>query len=195
MNHSYPPSMSKTCGPVARMASFAVLSMFGLTSLPTRAEPGNVQSLCGADEETVFACRMQTNKKIVSLCATQASTGARRFYYAYGRPSSVELRYPSGEPRSNAFSRTHLGFMGNTGGYAYGFKNGAYKYILYSVSGARGYEESGLIVQRDGNIRALQDMHCQQSSVVETESDLTLKATYQWSHDPDIESTGLPSLR
>ncbi|MBO9648879.1 MAG: hypothetical protein J7605_10230 [Variovorax sp.] len=148
-------------------------------------------SLCGVNEETVFACTLERNKKIVSLCATPASN----FYYAYGRPASIELRYPSRDIQEIAFTRTHLSFAGNTGGYAYAFRNGTYKYILYSISGERNYERSGLIVQRDGSARALQDMHCQASTVVETENDLTLKATYQWSRDSEIESTGLPSLR
>lgn len=178
-----------------RLASIAFLSTIGFTSLPVHADAARTRSLCGADEETVFACKMQSSKKLVSLCATPASTDARRFYYAFGRPSSIELRYPSGEARSDAFSRTHLSFAGNTGGYAYAFKNGVYKYILYSISGERGEERSGLIVQRNGSSRAMQDMRCQASTVVQTENDLTLNTTYQWSHDPDIESVGLPSLR
>lgn len=164
------------------------------TDLP-RSEPTNLQSLCSANEETVFACTIEGSKKIVSLCATPASAEVRRFYYAFGRDSSIELRYPSSEPRSDAFSRTHLAFAGSTGGYAYAFKNGAYKYILYSISGKHGYEQSGLIVQRDGSIRAVRDMHCQASSVAETEDDALLKTTYQWSRDSDIESRGLPSVR
>jgi len=138
---------------------------------------------------------VQGSNKIVSLCATPSSTDVRRFYYAYGRPSSIELRYPSGEFPVDAFSRTHLGFAGNTGGYAYAFKNGGYKYILYSIAGARAYERSGLIVQRDGSARALRDMSCQASTVVETVNDLTRKITREWSHDAEIESAGLPSIR
>src|SRR5579859_3281981 len=94
-------------------------------------------TMCAKADAVVFSCPLSRGKKIVSMCAAGDIAGGHgRFYYAYGQPGSPELSYPADRQQADgAFARTHLGFAGNTGGYAYTFVNNGYKYVVYSISG------------------------------------------------------------
>ncbi|MDM0090473.1 MULTISPECIES: hypothetical protein [unclassified Variovorax] len=175
-------------------SSLLVLTLVGVCAHVSAQEPAPV-SLCAANEEPIFSCTLQgPSRKVVSLCASTPSSpqGKRRFHYLYGRPSKIELRYPSNDDGDEAFTFTHLHFSGATAGYAYAFTNMGFKYIMYWISGT-GFERSGLLVQREGQLRADRDMHCKPSAPTATKSHELWDATSKWKVDPDIDAHNLPS--
>ena len=151
--------------------------------------------MCAKNESILFSCPLGNGKKVVSLCAaSQSSQGQAAFYYAYGRPSSPELTYPpKGGEVAGTFAQTHLVYGGATGGTAYSFVNGSYKYIVYSISGT-GLDDGGVLVQRLGQTNAVRDMKCQRGKIIESDDDKITKATGQWKSDSDLETHGLPSV-
>ena len=182
-----------------RIASFLAGTALGLVCLHAFAQNARTQtqvpSLCAANEEPVFSCTLQgSSRKMVSLCASPASTqGERRFRYLYGRPSRIELTYPASGNSHEAFTFTRLSYAGGTFGYAHSLSNEGYKYILYSIEGAN--NRSGLLVQREGQLRAVREMACQPSTLVETKDTELVRITSEWKVDADIEAHGLPSTR
>lgn len=154
-------------------------------------------SMCGAGDKVVFSCPLANSTKIASLCATQSQAGAEpTFYYAFGRTGAAELRFPAaGRADNAAFSRTHLGFAGNTGGYAYSFANAGYKYIVYSISGTGALREGGVIVQPSTSTKPATRLTCHSAAITETSDDALIDATLRLKQDPRIESSGLPATR
>ena len=186
-----------------RIASLRSTVAFGLVCLHafTQEAHGHTQtqapSLCAANEEPVFSCTLQgTGRKMVALCASPASAqGKRHFHYLYGKPSKIELRFPaiSISNGKEAFTFTRLRYAGATGGYAHTFINEGYKYILYSIEGT-GFEESGLMVQRQGALRTASEMHCRSSTLIKLKNnDLWNETVSKWNVDADIDAHGLPS--
>jgi hypothetical protein len=153
------------------------------------------ESMCAKNESIVFSCPLGNGKKIVSLCAaSNTNQGQAPFYYAYGHLPSPELVYPpKGGEITGTFTKTHLIYGGATGGTAYSFVNGGYKYIVYSISGT-GLEEGGMLLQRIGQTDAAQDIKCQRGKITESDDDKIIKAAQQWKSDPDLETHGLPSV-
>lgn len=152
-------------------------------------------SMCSKSEAVVFSCPLGKGKKVVSLCAARLpNQGGTPYYYAYGRPSSPELLYPpKGQVSTGAFAQAHLVYGGASGGTAYSFVNGGYKYIVYSISGT-GFDDGGVLVQRLGQTDAARDMKCQRGKITESNDDKIINATQQWKHDTDLETHGLPSV-
>lgn len=168
---------------------------FALCAFSALAQTNQAHGLCAANEEVVFSCALQGSTKTVSLCAsTDAEQKKARFQYLFGRPAKIELKVTPEDSSNGDFSRTHLRFAGNTGGYAYSFMNGGYKYILYSISGSNGLNRQGLAVQRIGKMRAESDRSCKQQSVIEKKSDAVWHSMSEWPVDPDIDAHGLPSM-
>lgn len=154
-------------------------------------------SACDAGDEVVFSCPLAAGSKIASMCASKSAAGVEPgFYYAFGRPGAPELRFPaSGHADNAAFSRTHLGFAGNTGGYAYSFANAGYQYIVYSVSGAKSSRDGGVIVQPLAGAKAATRLRCRASAIVETSDDALIDATLRLKKDPKIQASGLPDAK
>jgi hypothetical protein len=179
-----------------RIHSLVVATVLGLVCFHASAQKvrPQAQGLCASNEEPVFSCKLQGNSpKTVSLCASPISSqGERSFRYRYGRPSKIELEYPAAGNGGDAFSRTLLHFAGSTGGYAFSFSNEGYKYILYRIAGT-GFERSGLLVQRDGQIRADRDMHCKPSASMATKNHHLWESTSKWKVDADLDAHNLPS--
>jgi len=150
------------------------------------------QSMCAARESVLFSCETEAGKR-ASLCVSRDAGVDRGYvYYAYGSPGKLELVFPAGERPPVDFRRTHLAFAGSTGGYAYSFENDDYRYIVYSISGAEGLEDQGILVtHRDPRI-SISTLSCRKGSVVEDEDDALLDITLAWPDDPDLEQHGLP---
>src|SRR6185312_9490409 len=151
-------------------------------------------SLCSAGDKVVFSCSMAKRTRIASMCAADPASGSEpQFYYAFGRPGAVELRFPPVATTDNAaFTRTHLGFAGNTGGYAYAFTHDGYKYIVYSVSGSGAIREGGVIVQPLAGTGAVKKLACRSSAITETADDALIDATLRLKKDSDLQAHGLP---
>jgi len=152
-------------------------------------------SICASDEVVLFSCKIEGSEKVASLCASKDVSDERgHLYYAYGTSQGKEMVFPEGDqPPAKLFKRTQLGFSGNTGGYAYSFEVGSYKYIIYSASGANGFEDQGIMVTRDNAHKPEVSMSCEQDSVVEDEDEKVLDMVLGWDHDAVIESRGLPT--
>ena len=163
----------------------------------TTAQGSTPASVCSAGDEVVFSCPLATGSKIASICASKSATGSEPgFYYAFGRSGTPELRFPaSGHTDNAAFSRTHLGFAGNTGGYAYSFSNSGYKYIVYSVSGAESSRDGGVIVQPLTGTKPATKLSCRTTAMTETSDDSLIDATLRLKKDPKIQASGLPDVK
>lgn len=174
--------------------SSGLLFLAVMTSLAvTEAVATSTPTMCATGDQPVFSCPLADGSKTVSICAAGDVThGSGGFYYAYGRAGAKpELTYPSGGDVA-AFTRTHLMFGGNTGGYAYAFTKAGFKYIVYSVSGADKPQDGGLVVTKDGQAKPLKQSTCKAGKVTETEDDSLIDATLKWKIDPVIEKTGVP---
>lgn len=154
-------------------------------------------SACSTGDEVVFSCPLATGSKIASICASKSAAKAEPgFYYAFGHSGSPELRFPaSGHADNGAFNRTHLGFAGNTGGYAYSFANGGYKYIVYSISGAQSSRDGGVIVQPLTGGKAATKMSCRTTAITETSDESLIDATLNLKKDSKIQANGLPDVK
>ncbi|MEP7184206.1 MAG: hypothetical protein ABI767_00080 [Rhodanobacter sp.] len=154
-------------------------------------------SMCGLGDKVVFSCPLAKGTKIASMCASQGKADAEpTFYYAFGHAGAPELRLPaSGGADNAAFSRTHLGFAGNTGGYAYSFANAGYKYIVYSISGDGASYEGGVIVQSSDKSKNPTKLTCRSTAITETSDDSLIDATLRLKKDQQIESSGLPETQ
>ncbi len=161
------------------------------------ASNGHSASVCDANDQVVFSCPLVKSTKIASICATPGKTvGDPAFYYAFGRPGEPELRFPaSGQADNAAFSRTHLGFAGNNGGYAYSFANAGYKYIVYAISGEGASHEGAVIVQPSANAKQATKLACRSTAITETSDDQLIDATLRLKKDPRIQASGLPESR
>jgi hypothetical protein len=155
---------------------------------------GGAASVRSAGDQVVFSCPLVTGSKIASICASQSNAGAEPgFYCAFGRPGAPELRFPaSGHAENAAFHRTHPGFAGNTGGYAYSFANAGYKHIVYSVSGSELSRDGGVIVQPLDKLKSATTLACRSTAITETWDDSLIDATLRLKKDPLIQSSGLP---
>ena len=149
-------------------------------------------SLCTRPDQVVFSCPLAKSGKIVSMCAS-GSAVPHRFYYAFGRPGSVEMRYPSiPSGSSGAFLHSFLGYPGGTGGYAYSFVEKGIKYMVFYLSGAYGYVDGGVTVQRLGVANAMTNMKCVKGEIHTTQNDLLINETMKWKTDNDLEGHVVP---
>lgn len=164
------------------------------TIMPAMALAGTApENMCGRADQVVFSCPLAGSTKTVSICAAgDVAHGAGRFYYAYGRAGKPELTYPAAGSEGE-FTRTHLTFAGNTGGYAYAFTNAGFKYIVYSVSGSNNLQDGGLVVLKDWQPKPLKQSTCQAGKVADTDDEALIDATLKWKSDPSIEKSGIPS--
>jgi len=150
-------------------------------------------TMCANGDKPVFSCPLAGGGKTVSMCAAGDVThGSGHFYYAYGRDAAKpELTYPAANAPAE-FTRTHLGFGGNTGGYAYSFTNAGFKYVVYSVSGSNNLQDGGLVVLKDGQDKPVKQSACQAGKVTDTDDDALIDATLKLKSDPAIEKNGVP---
>ena len=151
-------------------------------------------TLCAPRERVLFACAIKTSVKSVALCASEDVAEAKGYlYYTYGTSGRKELRYPADRsPPTHRFRRTHLGYAGSTGGYAYSFVNGGIKYVVYSISGAHELQAHGVIVTRDDSRKPLASYDCRERTVIESSDENLIDLTMDWSEDEVILREGLP---
>lgn len=170
--------------------SLAVAAAVPASTAAESRQGGEDLSLCAAHESVLFSCETAAGKR-ASLCASHDAAADRGYvYYSYGLPGKPELVFPSGKRPPTDFTRTHLTFSGSTGGYAYSFKKDLYRYVVYSISGAEGLEDQGILITRSDPRASISTLACRQGSVVE--DDALLDLTLTWPPDPDLELHGLP---
>lgn len=164
------------------------------TSLGEEAASHSDTSACNGNELVVFSCKIEGD--VVSLCASRAHGGAApAMRYLQGRMTRPELVYSSVDAASdNPLRRSHLGFAGGTGGYAYSFEHEDAKYIVYSISGAEALQRAGVLIAPLSGAQKADGRPCEQGSLLETEDVALIKSTLLLPSDPDIEREGLPAL-
>ncbi|HEV2538093.1 MAG TPA: hypothetical protein VGU03_00130 [Frateuria sp.] len=143
-------------------------------------------TMCEKADQVVFSCPL-SGGKVVSICAA-AESGQQsvRFYYAFGRPGASEYLYPNANADArSAFFSSHLVYGRSTGGMAYSFADGVYKYVVYSISGA-GAQAGGVLVQSIEAPYAASEMKCQPGKIIESDNDALMDSVMTWGRDPDI---------
>lgn len=115
-------------------------------------------SLCSAQEQTVFSCSL--GKKIVSVCAsTTISPTSGYIQYRFGKINAPELTFPvstNGVDRSVIQAR-NLMFSGGGGSYLR-FINGHINYIVYTAIGKGWGTKDGVSVIKD--TKAISNLKC-----------------------------------
>lgn len=149
---------------------------------------------CLSDERVVFSCKLQ--RSTASICALQTSgTAGLRVRYREGLAGEPKLVFSSDSAKpGNLLKRSHLGFAGNTGGYAYSFVGDEGKYIVYSVSGAESLQKAGVVLDPVDTSKQASDRRCESGSLIETNDMKLIKSTLSLPEDPDIKRRGLPEL-
>lgn len=173
-------------------ATMPVASAAATPVVPASAPAAAARSMCAAQEAVLFSCETTKGKR-VSLCASRGASADQGYlYYAYGSLGKPELVFPGEKRPPVDFKRTQLMFAGSTGGYAYSFENGGYRYVVYSVSGAEGLEDQGVLITKGNARNAISALSCSKGSVIEDDDTVLLDLTLTWPADTDLDQHGLP---
>lgn len=133
---------------------------------PTPVSSGYVGgSLCTKPDQIVFSCPLEKSEKIVSICAVNTNR-EDHFYYSFGKQGSPELIFPPKNDPDKSISIAHLGFAGASGGIAYSFISGPYKYIAYHISGS-GFENGGLMVTKNASKSEVINLKCRDGHIID----------------------------
>jgi hypothetical protein len=154
------------------------------------AHAAQAPSMCNKGDSIAFSCPLAKGGKTVSICARAGSS--KDFYYAYGKPgSAADMVWPT-EGASNAgMTRTHLVYMGPTGGYAFAFTNEGFKYIVYSIEGTQ-FKDGGVIVVKGDEHTPIKDTSCREGAISDSGDHSLIDAALKLPEDPSISQTGLP---
>lgn len=172
---------------LTRSVLVLMLSLAGPASVAVASSDA---SMCERQDKVVFSCSMAKGDKTASICAANNN----RFYYSYGKPGAkADMVWPSNGALPEGLTRTHLGFAGGNGGYAFAFPTNGYKYIVYSIAGARGTQDGGVVVLHQGDAKVVKSTRCKATSITESDDDALLDATLKLPKDPEIQQHGLPT--
>ena len=151
-------------------------------------------SVCDRNEQVMFSCKIEQD--VVYLCASKASGDAAPVIrYLQGPVAQPKLIYSSANAVSGKpLRRSHLGFAGGTGGYAYSFEHEGAKYVVYAISGAESLQRAGVLITPLSEAHKADDRPCERGSLSETDDVALIKSTRLLPSDPDIERKGLPGL-
>ena len=154
--------------------------------------PQSDASVCNRNEQVVFSCKIE--RDVVYLCASKTSgDDAPVIRYLQGPVAQPKLIYSSVNAASGKpLRRSHLGFAGGTGGYAYSFEHEDAKYIVYSISGVVAFQRVVVLIAPLGEAQKVDDRPCERGSLSETDDVALIKSTRLLPSDPDIERKGLP---
>ncbi|QWT22465.1 hypothetical protein KPL74_10810 [Bacillus sp. NP157] len=170
-------------------SKFLLLAAIALALPATPALAAPAATMCGAGDKPVLSCPLASGGKTVSVCAAANN----RFYYAYGKPGAkADMTWPADGANADGLTRTHLGFAGNNGGYAFAFTNAGFKYVVYATSGSRGAQDGGIIVLHGDDAKPVKNTRCQAGAITESDDDALLDATLKLPKDPTIQQHGLP---
>lgn len=150
------------------------------------------REMCASGEHVLLACTLASGTP-VSLCWADAPNGIVR--YVHGRREAPEQEHSAREGEAGAFRRTHLGFAGNTGGYAYSFDDGGRTHVLFSVSGSQGLSRQGIVTLPDGTASPSTAHDCKPGTAIETQDERVIDRTLRWKSDPRVERMALPPAR
>ena len=125
-------------------------------------------SQCTGAESVLFACRI--GKNVASVCASQLSAGAAQVQYRFGPKHSPTVNLPrAGSDWREEVSVGVLTFAGGGGAYV-PFKNGPYRYVVYTAIGRGWGEKAGVSVEKNG--KRVRNLPCSRKPVSELGPDL-----------------------
>ncbi len=89
-------------------------------------------SLCRADEQVIFSCKVADGSKFASICGSKRLDAEQGYVqYRFGRADSLELEFPQGlRDTQRAFRYAHY-FRAQVDRTELSFERGGYKYSLY----------------------------------------------------------------
>lgn len=126
-------------------------------------------SLCRADEQVIFSCKVADGPKFASVCGSKRLDAERGYVqYRFGRANALELVFPQGmEDTQRAFRYAHY-FRAQVDRTELSFERGGYKYSLYDY-----YEgdvkpvirEAGVRVAQAGSGRDVVELRCRGRAV------------------------------
>lgn len=67
--------------------------------------------------------------------------------------------------------------------------------MVFYLSGAYGYVDGGVAVQRLGVANAMANMKCAKSEIHTTQNDLLINETMKWKTDNDLEGHVVPTVK
>jgi hypothetical protein len=147
-------------------------------------------AVCPAPDEVVMACEVGHPAEVHAICAKSPDPAG---FYA--------VQKMSGENRPGVVSaatlhRSHLGFAGNTGGYAFSVTTASGTTasgttILYNIEGSRGLQDNGVIVQ-DASGAVTARTRCAPHTFQDTGKDTFIRAALKLPADETLERHGLP---
>ncbi len=106
-------------------------------------------SLCRADEQVIFSCKVGDGSKFASICGSRRLDAERGYVqYRFGRADALELQFPQGlGDTQRAFRYAHY-FRARVDRTELSFERGGYKYSLYDY-----YEGDVKPVIREAGVR------------------------------------------
>jgi hypothetical protein len=124
----------------------------------------NVTSLCRAEEQVFFSCRVTGSSKLTSLCGAK-SLDARRGYlqYRFGKPGAIELQFPRDRANTQRVFRYAHYFRAHVDRNELTFDNNGYRYVVFDYYDADikpAVRESGVRVRRHGAIEKETELKC-----------------------------------
>ncbi len=91
--------------------------------------------LCREGEKTLFSCRLENSKQVVSLCASSSlSSGEGYLQFRQGSPAKVTKQFPATETADSLRKFTYTQYSRyQVSQQEIGFKDGKYRYRIYDA--------------------------------------------------------------
>lgn len=136
---------------------------------PRAASARPAASLCRADEQVLFSCRVAAGAKLVSVCGSRRLTADEGYVqYRFGRAGAVELEFPRGlEGTQKSFRYSHY-FRARVDRTELSFESGGYGYALYDYYEGDvrpAIKQAGVRVTRPGGEGQSNDLRCRGAAV------------------------------
>ncbi len=166
----------------AALCDVAFLAASVMLTVPAAGHAGSSQ--CTGGESVLFTCRI--GKNVASVCASQLPAGAGRVQYRFGPEHSPAVKLPRAGPDwRGQVSAGVLTFAGGGGAYV-AFKNGPYRYVVYTAIGQGWGEKAGVSVEK--NSKRVRNLPCSHKPASELGPDLFFGSGFP----QDLEGFDLP---
>lgn len=163
------------------------------STLPAGSGQAIEGAQCNASEQVVISCRLQARDEWASICANTAPASSDlKFRFSLGKSGGMsKVKAPEiGHAPSNDFRRSRLMLMGGAGGLVFSTTIDGARYALYSIQG-KGFAIAGLQESAAGEARAISNIECDMSTLLETEDERLQNVIDTWAHDQSYENKGL----
>ena len=125
------------------------IALVAVLMAPCAFAQSSPDSLCQPDEAVFFSCRLEGNRKIVSLCAAPKAAPFQSIAYRYGTKAKNELSYTASSDNQNRLIGTVSPVGPDASVRQVWFETNGVTYIVTSCVGGDCPHNGGLIVFRD----------------------------------------------